>query len=457
MLQARRLAVALLALGLTASPGWSDPDPSRQLKLRLQLVPSDTEVFDKSRPGVKTKVTSSDSLFVVEKPTGQGPSPQVQLLFHHQGYEDQTMEFQWPGDTSRVQDKGVLHLKPYFLTWLALHPFLVGSLTAALLGGVTFAVHQSTRYRKKAQRYQTIENLTASADHRDPYINCILGGHRLVERLGQGGMAWVYKGIPEHSLDVKEAVAIKIIKPDVATDEFKERFRREIQVSIKLNHPNLLRVNDWGEQDDLHYLVMELVEGKPLDGFIPADGCALETLKEWLPDLLSGLCHAHDLGIVHRDIKPENVMLTSSGKIKLMDFGLARSREVKTVTLTGSALGTPNYMAPEQVTLGPGGETLSALSDQYSFGIMLFELACGRLPFVFDEPIRTIMAHINQPCPRIDEFRSDLPQPLVEAVARMVQKERSARFASMREAGQAVLASLGLGDIPERKSRPTSG
>lgn len=451
---ARRLAIAALTLGLTASAGWSDPEPSRQLKLRLQLIPADTEVFYFPKVGQKTKASRSDELLVLDKPTGQGPKPQVKLLLQHDGYEDQTVEFAWPPDTGQVLDKGTVDLKPYFKTWLTLHPVAVGTAVFALLGAVAAGLYVSARHRNKAQRYEKIENLTASADHRDPYINCILGGYRLVQRLGQGGMAWVYKGVPEHSLDEKEAVAIKIIKPDVATDEFKERFRREIQVSIKLNHPNLLRVNDWGEQDDLHYLVMELVDGKPLDGFIPQSGCSLETLKEWLPDLLSGLCHAHDLGIVHRDLKPENVMLTGSGKIKLMDFGLARSREVKTVTLTGSALGTPNYMAPEQVTLGPGGETLSAHSDQYSFGIMLFELACGRVPFQFDEPIKTIMAHINQPCPRIDEFRSDLPLPFVEAVSKMVQKERSARFASMREAGQALLTSLGLGDIPD--GRPTA-
>ena len=246
MMFPRRLAFAMLTLGLTASAGWSDPDPSRQLKLRLQVVPSDTEVFYFPKVGQKTKVSRSDDLFVLEHPTGVGTKPQMKLFFHCEGYEDQTMEFGWPKDTGKVQDKGIVELKPYFKTWLRLHPVVVGTAVFGLLGAVGAGLYISIRHRKKSQRYQKIQNLTASADHRDPYINCILGGYRLVQRLGQGGMAWVYKGVPEHSLDEKEAVAIKIIKPDVATDEFKDRFRREIQVSIKLNHPNLLRVNDWG-------------------------------------------------------------------------------------------------------------------------------------------------------------------------------------------------------------------
>jgi hypothetical protein len=269
----------------------------------------------------------------------------------------------------------------------------------------------------------------------DLLVGRSLGRYHILKRLGSGGMATVYKA---SLTKASPPVAIKVIRPDQASPEFQQRFEREIKVSMKLDHPNVLRTLDWGSQDGLTYLVMELVEGVPLKGYIPAGGLSFSEASRYLRGIVDALTHAHSLGIVHRDIKPENVMVAHDGKVKLMDFGLARDKDVKTVTKIGNAIGTAEYMAPEQILRGPERSGLTQKTDQYGLGVLIFELLTGRRPFEWDDPAKLITMHVTQAPPSLRSFRADVPDHVEEVVARLLSKEVEDRYPSVEEAGNAL-------------------
>ncbi|HEX5854094.1 MAG TPA: serine/threonine-protein kinase, partial [Thermoanaerobaculia bacterium] len=206
----------------------------------------------------------------------------------------------------------------------------------------------------------------------------VLGRYRLLERAGFGGMSEVWKA---EDGTLKRTVAVKVILGPVAADSaFRERFLREARLVAGLEHPNVLPVFDYGtatlDGDEVSYLVMPLVAGGSLKGRVsgpvpPALAVA------WLSAIASALDHAHAKGILHRDVKPGNVLMDSQGRPLLADFGLARSTDVSSgLTATGTVLGTPLYMAPEQAT----GAALSGRADQYALAVIAFELLAGRVP-----------------------------------------------------------------------------
>lgn len=275
----------------------------------------------------------------------------------------------------------------------------------------------------------------------DPLLGQRLGRYHITGILGEGGMATVYRATVGVS---PTEVAVKVIRPDVTSNEFQQRFEREISVSMKLDHPNVLRTLDWGRQDKYTYLVMELVDGLPLKDYIPLTGLGLEQAHPYLKGVVEGLAYAHGLGIVHRDIKPENVMVTRTGQVMLMDFGLARDKTVKTVTRIGSAIGTAEYMAPEQVMRGPDRSGLTDKTDQYALGILIFEVLTGRRPFEWDDPVKLITMHVTQAPPALTSFRPDLPKAIDAVLARMLHKEVDDRYPSVRAAYDAFVAAAGL-------------
>lgn len=290
--------------------------------------------------------------------------------------------------------------------------------------------------RRAQTPYLAPIRLQESPDVQDRLIGCEIGPYYVTERLGEGGMAVVYKARVK---DSQEPVAIKIIRPDQLSADYQQRFEREIKVSMKLNHPNVLRIIDWGQQDSLTYLVMEFVEGTSFSRLIPPEGLALSDAMAFLPGIIEGLAHAHSLGIVHRDLKPDNVMVSSNGRVKLMDFGLARNQEVNTVTMHGTAMGTPQYMAPEQVLRGPDRSGLTDKTDQYALGVMIFEALTGRRPFeVDDDPMKLILMHINQAPPSLTALKPQLPAELDGVVQRMLAKEPDERYPSVKDAGAAL-------------------
>ena len=280
----------------------------------------------------------------------------------------------------------------------------------------------------------------ADPDVVDPLLGQRLGRYTIDKVLGEGGMATVYRAQDE----VGHVVAVKVIRPVISSPEFLQRFEREIQVSLKLNHPNVVKTLDWGRQGQYSYLVMEFVDGLPLKDYIPLGGLGLEQARPYLEGVVKGLAYAHGLGIVHRDLKPENVMVGQDQRVLLMDFGLARDKTVKTVTRIGSAIGTAEYMAPEQVTRGPDRSGLTDKTDQYALGILLFEVLSGRRPFEWDDPMKLITMHVTQAPPALTSFRPDQPPALDAEVGRMLDKEADARYPSVVEAYEAFLTAAKL-------------
>ena len=261
-----------------------------------------------------------------------------------------------------------------------------------------------------------------------------IGAYQLEEHLGEGGMAQVYRatklGADERSY------ALKFIKSEFAKDEqFRKRFRREIKLCQVLKHPNIVALEDWGEEGDCLFLVLEYVEGQDLDERISPDGLELSEILLYLEGLVCGLSYAHDRGVVHRDLKPGNVMINHLGEIKIMDFGLARGGGDK-VTKTGNSMGSPAYIPPEQIT---GAEPTPA-ADQYSLGIILYELLTGHRPFREKNPLKLLMQQLSETPPDPTTFKSDLHPNCAAIVLRMLEKSPEDRFSSLHSVKEGLRA-----------------
>ncbi|MFR6040075.1 MAG: protein kinase domain-containing protein [Dysosmobacter welbionis] len=232
-------------------------------------------------------------------------------------------------------------------------------------------------------------------EHKDPYIGKMLDNrYEILERIGTGGMAIVYKA-KCHRLN--RLVAVKILKSDLAQDEdFRRRFNAESQAVAQLSHPNIVSVYDVSKGGDIEYIVMELIDGITLKQYMEKRGQLnwRESLH-FITQIMRGLSHAHSRGIVHRDIKPQNVMVLRDGSVKVADFGIA-CLENAAQTLTQEALGSVHYISPEQAR----GDRTDARSDIYSAGVVLYEMLTGRLPFEGDTPVSVAIQHISSvPCP----------------------------------------------------------
>lgn len=309
-------------------------------------------------------------------------------------------------------------------------------LGAAALSGLSLLF---LRRRSQLGRLQTRQRLLDSLirPSSDPMVGTKIGPYRLIDRLGAGGMARVYRAVPDDSLNVEQVCALKVVRPERDTAEFRLRFQREIQVTMTLDHPNVIRVVDFGSVEDFDYLATELVVGVTLKEKIPPAGLPLfQALGYFLP-LLEALHYAHGRGIVHRDLKPDNVMVDERGRVKLMDFGLARDGRVQALTAAGGVMGTPDYMAPEQ--LGERPEP-SPLSDQYSAGLILYRLLCGRLPFDDQDTMALIYATVHEQPPPPRQFRADLPEEIEAIVLRTLCKDPAGRFADIDALRQALIS-----------------
>jgi tRNA A-37 threonylcarbamoyl transferase component Bud32 len=251
--------------------------------------------------------------------------------------------------------------------------------------------------------------------------------YELVELVGRGGMSSVFKA---HDTLLERNVALKILhEHHLEDEEYVERFRREARTVAQLSHPNIVTVIDRGETAGRPFIVFEFVDGQTLDkkvaerGALPVD----EALEIAIASA-RGLAFAHRHGLVHRDVKPQNIILNGDCEPKVTDFGIARSLDVqKGVTETGTVLGTSNYIAPEQAS----GDGVSAQSDVYSLGVVLFELLTGRVPFEGENFVTVAMKHINEPAPNVAARRRDVSPRLAAAVSRALAKNPRDRFPSM--------------------------
>jgi predicted Ser/Thr protein kinase len=257
--------------------------------------------------------------------------------------------------------------------------------------------------------------------------------------LGKGGMAHVYRGT-DRVLD--RTVAIKVLSGKYAGDDsFVTRFRREAQAAAGLNHANIVGVYDTGDEGQMHYIVMEYVEGETLGDVLRRDGrLDPERAAAVAVEVATALHAAHEKGLVHRDVKPGNVMIDREGRVKVVDFGIARAAADDTLTQTGLVLGTASYLSPEQAQ----GLPVDARSDIYSLGCVLYEMLTGRPPFDGDTPVAIAYMHVNETPPGPSELEPSIPPHLDQAVMRALEKDPEARFPTA-EAFRAGVAGGGPG------------
>ncbi len=252
--------------------------------------------------------------------------------------------------------------------------------------------------------------------------------YEVVEILGEGGMAFVYKA---RDKQLQRDVAIKTLKPNYVNQEkFVDRFRREAQTAANLNHPNIVQIFDWGIEDE-PYFVMEYIEGNTLTSIISGNRTVgLNDILYIGSQVANGLKEAHKRGLVHRDIKPGNIMITPDGKVKVTDFGIVSlQNEESDITKTGAVLGTASYISPEQAQ----GKPVSFESDLYSLGTVLYELIAGKPPFTGDSPIATATKHLTDKPEKLSNYRKDIPKALENAILKLLEKRPSDRFKSAED------------------------
>ncbi|MCA9775455.1 MAG: serine/threonine protein kinase [Candidatus Eremiobacteraeota bacterium] len=284
-------------------------------------------------------------------------------------------------------------------------------------------------HKKQKELWKRKAMLESVITDTDPLLKKVLGGYYLTAKIGRGGMSKVYRGLPEQTLELDEAVAVKVIDEDLAdSEEYRARFRREIEVCASINNPNVVKLIDWGERDKLLFMVQELVDGQTLKQACKEPLSQARFVHIFVP-ILRALRAAHAKGVIHRDLKPSNVMITPTDVVKLMDFGLAKANKPgHDLTRTGDAFGTPAYMSPEQIS----GGIVEAPSDLYSLGVMAFELLTGRLPYdVGEDPMSVMLAHLQKEPYKLKDFRPDLDQQLSDLVASLLMKEPSQRETSI--------------------------
>ena len=278
-----------------------------------------------------------------------------------------------------------------------------------------------------------------------------LGKYQILQPLGQGGMARVYKA---YHPQLDRYVAIKVLRPDlVGEEEFLNRFRREAQAVAALRHHNIVQVFDFDAQDETYYMVMELLEGDTLkkrmnEYRIRNQIMPYGEMVKILLDVLDGLGYAHSQGMVHRDIKPANIILTRQGRAVLADFGIVQIVGATRHTVSGALIGTLNYMAPEQ---GLQGQT-DARSDLYSIGVIFYELLTGRPPFDADTPLAILMKHVNDPLPRPSIINPSIPPAFERVLLKGLSKEPADRYQTAAEMSQAIQDAAhetGI-DLPEK-------
>ena len=254
------------------------------------------------------------------------------------------------------------------------------------------------------------------------------GRYQIIEELGHGGMGRVYKAF---DTDIKEKIALKLLKPEIASDkETIERFSNELKYSRKIRHKNVCGMYDLGKAERTHFITMEYVPGEDLKSMIRmAAGLSIGAVLNIGKQVCAGLAEAHSLGVVHRDLKPQNIMIDKGGNAKIMDFGIARSVREKGITGPSVLIGTPEYMSPEQAD----AKEVDRRSDIYSLGIVLYEMATGRVPFEGDTALSIAMMHKGEIPKSPKQFNPNIPDDLSGVILKCLEKDRTHRYQTAAE------------------------
>lgn len=422
----KRSVLALLALWMWAGPAAAD----------------DHDVVIRSFPPHASIAEGPTFLGKTGQPIRLDQNPH-QLTLSLEGHQPVNISLTGPDVEAGIYPaNGEIVLAPLSTAWairdeLSYRRWRVALVVSVLLGGL----YARSRWSSLRKRQDVLESLTGdgkSGELRSLIMEQV-GGYRVISTLGQGGMAEVYQAVPNDTLNKDEAVAIKVLNREMRDrPDLVARFEREVLISEELTHPGIVQVRSWGWHQSRLYLVMELIEGQELRQLMPRLKGDKERLKNLLSQLMVAVDHAHQRGISHRDLKPENVMVTPGERVKVMDFGLARAMDSRTLTQAGSAMGTPRYIAPETVA-GRGGDDLA---DQYTLGIMAFEMLTGRPPFDSDEVLHLLFCHGNVEPPAPSSLNPAVPASLDQAILRMLEKDPRERFRTVEDARVAVLEAL---------------
>jgi hypothetical protein len=271
------------------------------------------------------------------------------------------------------------------------------------------------------------------------FVRCVMigsqiGRYRITAELGRGGMGVVYRAT---QVTLNRTVAVKMLFPHLAeSPEHLARFRREAETLARLDHESIVRIFDIEEYRDTHCIIMEFVPGPSLASVLARERrLTPERARTITAELASALCAAHRQHIIHRDIKPDNVLFTLEGRPKLTDFGIARMADGSSNTRTGILIGTPSYMSPEQAR----GQPVTAASDLYSLGVLLFEMLSGQVPFQGDDPVAVALMHLTGTPPALQSLLPAAPADLCALVQRLLHKDPTARGGSAAQLRDALL------------------
>jgi tRNA A-37 threonylcarbamoyl transferase component Bud32 len=323
-------------------------------------------------------------------------------------------------------------------------PLVAVAISAAIFGALFQPIRRSVQrfvdqrfYNIHIDYQKTVPPVPSIINMQD-LRGTVFGAYQNLELIGRGGMAEVYKSIHP---TLKKTVAIKILPVQLAEEaEFRQRFTREAQVVSKLDHPNIVRVFDSGEQNGKHFMVMEYLNGKDLSVFLRAHGrLSLQQTLALVQQIAAALDYAHSQGLIHRDIKPSNVLLDTSNidlRAILTDFGIAKILNSQTaMTRTGNVMGTFDYIAPEQIQ---ESAILDGRADIYALGVMAYQMLTGELPFKHNNPGALLIAHLTQPPPDSCNLVPDLSKSVCNAVRQAMAKKPDERFATASEFAAAL-------------------
>ena len=430
-------------------PLWAQIPESERLTVQFRVEPSSASVYHAASPNnvrhsADDSEDSNDSVLAIGAASDKlifdrrlYPDGNLLVVFRADGYQDEVRTFAIQNVlrnkieqvTLPPEGQPPVSLVPKAREWASIA--IVGATAFLCLGllGAAYFRWKATRVKAVDIKRWVSENLVLSTEI-DPLIGRKLGPYWLVEKLGHGGMATVYRAVREEETDAP--LALKVIHQHVAEgQDFLGRFRREVLIGSNLIHPGIVELKDAGVEEGRHYIAMELVVGRDLRSHLSAEGLPWNQALPILSKVYEAVAHAHSQDVVHRDLKPENILLTEHGEVKLTDFGLAKSHNLTNLTATGSVLGTPSYMAPEQIS----GQPLNPATDQYALGVLTFEVLTGRLPFAGEDVMQILMAHLSpSPAPSLSSVKEGLPDGLDGLLSRMMEKDPKARFSSVAEA-----------------------